>query len=168
MEHLITPNELKSLGRPIGKIDDAKLWAYIAEAEHMYVKPVLGVRLFLDLLEYGENKADYRMLLNGGIFTDENDNVISLMGLKVTLAYYVYAQNVMSGDIQSTRFGLVVKDSDYSSHVSSKERSDLYNNVLEVANSYMGDCVKYCQAKGLLSQAKRKLATGSIIIRKIG
>lgn len=169
MEHLITPNELKSLGRPIGRVEDTKLLAYITETEQLNIKPVLGDKLFLDLLEYGEEKEEYKTLLNGGSYSDNNDNVSSFLGLKVAMSYFVYAQNVMSGDFQSTRYGMVLKDGDFSSHISSKERSDCYNNALEVANHYLKECVRYCRHTGLIQNSKKNtIATGGLIIRKIG
>ena len=91
------------------------------------------------------------------------------MGLRVAISYYVYAQNVMSGDFESTRYGMVLKDSDYSSRMSSKERSDCYNNALEVANTYLKDCLRFCKVKGLVeNKSLSSSRTGSIVIRKIG
>lgn len=169
MEHLITPEEIVNLGRPIGKVDTKKLLAYITETEQMNIKPVLGDDLFLRLLTEYETNAEFQILLNGGAYTDERGNVSSFMGLKTTIAYFVYAQNVMSGDFQSTRYGMVIKDGDYSSHISSKERSDCYNNTLEVANHYLNECVKYCCKKGLINKVnKNVITTGGLTIRKIG
>ena len=170
MEHLITVKEATSLGRPMGgKVGEDKINAYISEVEFMNIKPVLGEKLFLDLLSKGEENADYKLLLNGGSYTDSSNNVCSFPGLKVTIAYFVYAQNLMSGDFQVTRFGTMFKEDDYSSHISSKERSDAYNNTLEVANYYLKECIKYCKVKGLLNTSKKGSAsTGGMTIRKIG
>ena len=127
MELLITPEEVKRLGRPIGNVEESKIKAFIREAEHLSVKPVIGDELYLKLLDKGETEEDYKTLLNGGSYSDSKGNVFSFMGLRVAISYYVYAQNVMSGDFESTRYGMVLKDSDYSSRMSSKERSDCYN-----------------------------------------
>lgn len=169
MELLITPDEIKRLGRPIGNVEESKIIAFIKEAEHMSVKPVIGDELYLKLLEKGDIEEDYKTLLNGGSYTDSRGNVFSFMGLRVAISYYVYAQNVMSGDFESTRYGMVFKDNDYSTRISSKERSDCYGNALEVANTYLKDCLQFCKEKGLIKRASLKNAkTGSIIIRKIG
>lgn len=170
MEHLISPKEAMTLGRPMtGKVDEDKLNAYITEVEQMNIKPVLGDKLFYELLEKGEGKDDYETLLNGGTYTDNNNNLCSLAGLKKTIAYFVYAQNLMSGDFQATRYGTVFKNDDYSSHISSKERSDAYNNTLEVANHYLKECVRYCKVKCLLTSSKKGVvSTGGLTIRKIG
>lgn len=169
-QHLITPNEAKTLGRPItGKLEEDKLNAFITEVEQMNIKPVLGDKLFIDILEKGEENEVYKMLLNGGSYTDSNNNISSFTGLKSTIAYFVYAQNLMSGDLNVTRYGTVFKDDDYSSRISSKERSDAYNNTLEVANYYLKECVKFCKVKGLIQSSKKGVVnSGGMTIRKIG
>lgn len=168
MKHIITLNEVVTLGRPIGKVDDEKLLAYITEAEQLYIKPILGTSLFLKLLNKKLDENSQR-LLDGGIYTDEKGKTQSLVGLKVTLSYFVYAQNVMSGDFQSTRFGMTLKSDDNSTHLSSKERSDCYNNTIEIANSYLRECVAYCKSVGLIQWAGSPCTSfGGITIRKIG
>lgn len=169
MEHIISPEEVVKLGRPIGKVDHDKLTTYIAETEHLYIKPTLGTALFLKLIDEESHDEVLTKLLDGGIYNDHRGNVQTLVGLKTTIAYFVYAQNVMSGDFQSTRYGMVIKDGDFSNHISSKERSDCYNNTLEVANAYLRECVLYCTSVGLIQQAGRaSAALGGITIRKIG
>lgn len=170
MEHIISPDEVVKLGRPIGKVEESKLLAFITEAEQMNIKPALGDALFLKILAEGESNDIYKLLLNGGTYNDCNGEMRSFMGLKVALSYYVYAQNVMTGDFQSTRFGTVLKQGDYSREISSKERSDCYNNALEVAHHYLKECVGYCKTKGLFksNKSRRVVSTGGCIIRKIG
>lgn len=169
MEHLLTASEASTLGRPIGKVDEARLLAYITEAEQMNVKPVLGERLFKRLLDEGDTDETLIMLLGGGTYTDADGQPHTFTGLKTAMAYFVYAQNVMSGDFQSTRFGMVVKNGDYSTALSSKERSDTYNNAIEVASFYLDECVSYCKEMGLFANVRRKsVATNGCTIRKIG
>lgn len=168
--HLITTDEVVSSGRPMGSnIDSERLLAYITETELMYIKPVLGDKLFHDLLEDEEDSNEkFVQLLSGGAYTADG-NVYSFAGLKATISYYVFAKNVMVGDFQTTRYGIVVKDSDYSSHISSADRSACYNDTLEVANKYLQDCVYYCKRIGLLSSvAGSPSSSGSVRIRKIG
>lgn len=171
MNHLIEVSEIKSLGRPIGKhVSEDKLLAFITETEQMNIKPAIGEQLFKDLLEQDCANEEYKILLKGGSYEDECGNLASLMGLKVAISYFVYARNVMTGDFESTRYGMVVKDGDYSTRISAKERSDVYNNTLEVANYYLSECVKYCRVKKLIKSKTNPavVATGGITIRKIG
>lgn len=170
MEHILQPDEVRSLGRPIGKVADEKLTAFITEAEQLHIKPVLGDELFLRLLDENEQGSnDIKKLLNGGTYTDKRERLRSFMGLKVALSYFVYAQNLMSGDIESTRFGSVLKNGDFSTRISSKERSDAYNNAVDVAKAYLKECVEYCMETGLIKTAgKAKISVGGVTIRKIG
>lgn len=170
MRHLITTDELKGLGRPIGKVSNEKLEAFITEAEQLHIKPVLGDALFMRILgEDAETDEDLKLLLQGGTYTDKRKEQKSFMGLKVALSYFVYAQNLMSGDLESTRYGTVFKDGEYSSHISSKERSDAYGNALEVANAYLQESVTFAKDKGLIKGAgRKKYAVGGITIKRIG
>ncbi len=170
MEHLTSPNEVVKLGRPIGgKVDQERMLAYIIEAEQMNIKPVLGDKLMLDILQHGEENEKYQVLLNGGTYTANDGGIYSFVGLKCCVAYFVFAKNVMVGDFQTTRFGTVLKESDYASHISTKERSDCYNDTLEVANSYLRDCLRYCSHVGIpTGNIGSQRASGGIKIRKIG
>lgn len=181
MEHLITAEEVKTSGRPIGKmVDNAKLTSFIAETEQFQIKPVLGDSLYLQIckdLEKEESERDSRIttLLNGGVYEvtncsgDAQKGEHYFGGLKVAISYFVYAQNLMSGDFESTRFGTVLKSDDYSTHISDKQRSDNYNNVMEIANAYLKDCVGYCKSVGLIkTKGHSKINFGGITIRKIG
>ncbi len=169
-KHLINPNEVVNAGRPMGSnIDEERLLAYIGEAEMMNIKPVLGDKLFHALLADEEDANEkYVQLLNGGTYM-VNDEIYSFAGLKSTISYYVFAKNVMVGDFQPTRYGMVMKESDFSSHISTAERSACYNDTLEIANSYLQDCIDYCKRVGILSdRIGRASASGGIKIRKIG
>lgn len=197
--HLITVEVLRRKGRPLGKVSNEQLEAYIEEVEQLYIKPTLGDKLFLDLLFKNYDGADsrYNTLLDGGTYREEEKecgcfkearkeveneeaedeeaedemppDTRYLTGLRTAISYFVYAQNIMTGDFQSTRYGMVMKENDYSSHLSNKDRSDAYNNALEVANNYLRECVQYCKKVGLIKTSRRSsYGSGSIRIRKIG
>lgn len=189
--HLITVEVLRSKGRPLGRVSNEQLEAYIEEVEQLYIKPTLGDKLFLTLIFHNYDEADlrYGTLLDGGTYREEEKecgcssvpeeveeneeeelpDTRYLTGLRTAISYFVYAQNIMTGDFQSTRYGMVMKENDYSSHLSSKDRSDAYNNALEVANNYLRECVQYCKKVGLIKTSRRSsYGSGSIRIRKIG
>ena len=65
----------------------------------------------------------------------------------MAISYFVYAQYVMDGDFQLTRAGVVIKDNSYSSHISSKERSDCYNNALTAANGFLNEVKDFIRDK---------------------
>lgn len=150
-------------------IDEERVLAYITETEMMYVKPVLGDKLFHLLLDKtNREKEVFKTLLDGGTYQYQDD-YYSFAGLKAAISYFVFAKNVMVGDYQSTRYGIVMKDGDYSSHISSAQRSACYNDSLEVANAYLQDCIDYCKRKELITNGVGKsTASGGIKIKKIG
>lgn len=179
MEHLITIEELRQLGRPISnQIDDEKILSYIYETERLSIKPVLGDELFAKVLKaasqwkQGDIEEDIKMLLNGGEYTDCNGQYHIFSGLRMAMSYFVYAQYVMDGDFQLTRAGVVIKNSDYSSHVSSKERSDCYNNALAAAQGFLAEVKEYIRHAFPEYWKKRGSNAGSphnaITIKKIG
>ena len=178
-KHIITIEQLKKCGRPIGKmVDSTKLEAFITEVEQLYIKPAMGESLFLRIQEEiaKENIEDSKLkiLLDGGIYKEKdfgksNDNIHSIMGLRITISYYVYAQYVMCSDIESTRYGLSIKNDEYSNHISDKSRSSLYNSSIEIAKGYLKECISFCKISGLSKEeGKSKINIGGCTIRKIG
>ena len=179
MEHLITIEELRQLGRPISQqIDDEKLLSYIYETERLSIKPVLGDELFARVpkaaaeWEQGKIEEDMKKLLDGGEYTDCNGQYHIFSGLRMAMSYFVYAQYVMDGDFQLTRAGVVMKNSDYSSHVSSKERSDCYNNALAAAQGFLNETMGYVRFAFPDCYRQRRGNAGSphnaITVKKIG
>lgn len=178
MKHIVTTAEIRDLGRPISsKVDEDKLLSYIYETERLNVKPTLGDKLFAKVLEYlnneqGDKDENLEILLNGGEYTDKRDDFHMLSGLKMAISYFVYAQYVMDGDFQLTRAGVVIKDNSYSSHISSKERSDCYNNALTAANGFLNEVKDFIRDKFPQYYRQRNkpglIPTNSIVIRKIG
>lgn len=171
MNTLITHNEAKILGRPIGDIKVEKLMSYIAEVEQTQIKPVLGDTLFLALhVDDREPDDVYDMLLSGGVYKDCKGTDRYFSGLKVTIAYFVYVKTLMSGDIESTRYGFVLKEDQYSQHISTAARSAAYNEAMEVAQAYLRECLEFCLTKQLIvrGEQRKSAAAGGCIIRKIG
>lgn len=184
-KQLITAEQIKSLGRPIGKMVAAdKINAYINEAEKLHIKPLLGDNLYLSLLESLEDDTSdlkdgtderLKILLDGGVYdeSDYDNNIPSnrhqLEGLRVALSYFVYAENTMSGDFESTRFGTVTTNNNFSSHISRNYRSDLYNNAIDKAKAFMDECIVFCKISGLIKGKRAsKVNIGGCTIRKIG
>lgn len=182
---IITLNEARTKGRPIGKVADDKLRAIVTEVEQTIIRPALGDELYMYLCSCTEDGYEMpfesctipspqdkerlkETLLEGGVYTI-NEKPIYFVGLKTTEAYFVYAQIVMSGDFESSRFGMVVKNGDYSDHISNKERSDLYNQMTFTANAYLGDCVRFCKSNRIKTKSGDSLhTTTGCVIHKIG
>lgn len=177
-EHIISVQEVRDMGRPISpKVDQEKLLSYIYETERLTLKPVLGDELFKMLVtgatneEKGLTEEVRDIILDGGEYTDCRGRFHIISGLKVAVSYFVYAQYVMDGDFQLTRAGVVVKDGAYSQQVSSKERSDCYNNALTAARGFLDEVVMFIKRKLPAFTVHGKAGSSlhkSIIIKKIG
>lgn len=171
MNYIISVSEAKTLGRPIGKVSDDKIVAFITEVEQTIVRPRLGDTLFMRLMNE-ERSEDLDLLLSGGKYETKCGDMRVFTGLKTAVAYYTYAQNVRAGDFESTRYGMMLKDGDYSQHISQKERNIAANSATAVADAYLQECVLYCKEKGLIAPREKKAnnlhVTTGCIIHKIG
>lgn len=140
-KYLITIEEVMSLARDMSQhIDKPKIEVYLRESEYIDIKSALGDALFLDVKEHSEK---YSTLLDGGVYETECGVKKMFAGLKIALAYYTFARVVKNGDGNVTRFGLVKKESEYSSHADLKEKMIAYNDAFDVANQYLKECVIY-------------------------
>lgn len=169
MAHIINIEEAKTLARPL-IMHDEKVEAFIQEVEQTQIKPAIGDLLFFDLQDPEKIETDlYSVLLSGGSFTDRSGQYRTFSGLKVATAYLVYVKTIMAGDVESTRYGFMQKDGQYSQHISTAQRSAAYNDAMEVAQCYLRECIDYCKNKGLIKNATRKGASyAGCVIRKIG
>ena len=168
-ETIITVEEARTLARPLSMNDD-KVRPYIVEVEQTQIKQSLGASLFRDLHnEEIANKEVLSVLLNGGEYEDSCGNLRIFAGLKVAVAYLVYVKSLMSGDIESTRYGFMQKDGQYSQHISNEQRSAAYNEAMEIAQCYLKECMDYCKSKKLIKplESRRGIANAGCIIRKI-
>nr|DAN89907.1 MAG TPA: hypothetical protein [Caudoviricetes sp.] len=169
MNHLITVDEAKTLGRIIGRhVDDDDILSYINETEQIDIKKALGDKLFMDVLENEGGKYD--ILLKGGSYTSKDNIVHTFVGLKIAMSYYVYGRFVKNAYIQADRFGAVIKDGEYSSQPSAKERSDCYNDAFQVAYTYLQECLNYINTMFPSGNCgdKKYIKSNRVIIRKIG
>lgn len=140
-QYLITTDELRSLARDMSQhVDKNRIEVYIRESENIDIKSALGDALFLDVKEYPDK---YNELLFGGVYEDRCGIKKTFSGLRIALAYYTYARIVKNGDSNVTRYGLVNKDSEYSSRPDIKEKIIAYNDAFSVANMYLKECVAY-------------------------
>ena len=81
---------------------------HIDDAELVDIKPLLGEKLFLDMVANASD-AKYLELLNGGNY--EYDNfTFSHPGIKRVLIEFAYARITFFGNEKSTPFGLVEKN----------------------------------------------------------
>lgn len=184
MDTIITINEAKTLSRPIGKVADDKILAFISEVENTIIRKTIGDAFYVKLADIEkkggvwdhtfddtfeeEERNNLSLLLYGGIYFDDCGKAHVVTGLKKTIAYYVYALNVRAGDFESTRYGMMLKEGQYSSHISSRERDTAANSATEVANTYLQECIEFGKAKKFITDEGTSLnITSGCIIKKI-
>lgn len=159
IKHLITPAEFAELARPVSiHLDDNDVQAFINECERMYIIPAVG---------YGNFKAAVTdttwditfddtfkpaTVINGGEWTltrghecqcDTEENELQYcVGLKTTLAYFVYAKMARADGAIYSRSGFMQHDDKYAHHVDDRLIKQ-YNDVMTIAEKYLGDCMRY-------------------------
>ena len=167
MKTIATPEEVRQRGRQIGKIDDSKLQAFIHEVEMNNVRKCIGDKLYIQLTSTEPLSEPLATLVNGGTYTYEGlDNI--LVGLKTAISYYVYAQNALTGDFVSTRYGMRIKEDDYSQGITQKDRANIAGSATQIADAYMRECLDYCKKMGIeIDNGSSMRITAGCIIRKV-
>jgi len=102
---LITRSDIALYKQISQTVYDDVLNAVIIEAQIQDLAPLLGERLFNDLLI---NTVDYNDLLDGGTYTYKGI-LYSNYGLKAVLSYYTYARYQMFGGVIDTPFSQIEK-----------------------------------------------------------
>lgn len=135
----ITPQDISLLARPC-YADEAKVLAYIYEAEQNNIKPKIGDDLFLRLKD-GENS----LLLDGGTY-EKNGKRYYLNGIKKALAYYAYSRLLESGSVNLTRQGVVNRRSDDANAVNEDNIIKISRETYAIADRYMQEIMDYLGA----------------------
>lgn len=102
---LITKSEIQEFKQISNSINSDKLNQIIKEAQFNDLLPLLGERLYNDLMV---NTVNYADLLDGSVYTVNNITYTNY-GLKAVLAHYVYARYAMFGDVIDNPFGMTTK-----------------------------------------------------------
>lgn len=135
----ITPQDISLLARPC-YADEAKVLAYIYEAEQNNIKPKIGDDLFLRLKD-GENS----LLLEGGTY-EKNGKRYQLNGIKKALAYYAYSRLLESGSVNLTRQGVVNRRSDTADAADEDNIIKISRETYAIADRYMQEIMDYLGA----------------------
>ena len=146
---IITTAEARTLGRPIGQaVADNKIQSFINEAEQQ-VKRYIGGNLYHEINDPANQSVEpYKTLLNGGEY-QSGGNWRSFRGLKAAAAYLVDAKMMMTGDIESTRYGYVQKQGEHSDHISERRLSAAYNEITEEAQRALKEAMAFARNAGL-------------------
>lgn len=148
---ILTTSEARTLGRPIGQaVADNKIQAFINEAEQQ-VKRYIGGNLYHDINDPANQAIEpYKTLLSGGDYQD-GDRWRNFRGLKVATAYLVDAKMMMTGDIESTRYGYVQKQGEHSDHINERRLSSAYNEITAEAQQALKEAMLFARHANLLA-----------------
>ena len=102
---LITRDEIREYKQISKTANDDRLNDIIIQVQINEIRPLIGERLFNDILT---NPVNYSDLLNGSTY-DHKGVTYQNYGLKSVIAYYVDAYWKMFGDVTSTPYGNVTK-----------------------------------------------------------
>ena len=140
---LLTYNELQAI-KPISANNAGKFDQLIIETEIKDLKPLLGYEFYQDLMSNPDTEANGK-LLDGGTFT-VNGITYSFAGLKSVIAYFFYANYVMTSWYADTFTGFVTKSNEDSQPASQGDKKNLRDLAVETALQYWEDCKKYIEA----------------------
>lgn len=131
MQNLVTAKEVALLARPISSgTSEAKIETYTREVEQLYIKPILGVEMLVDILSQDDltmTQATRRLLYGDATFA----------GLKTAVAYYAWARIVKNNSVNVTRHGVVIKNDEQSHSIDFKSILKIHDEAVEYADKCM-------------------------------
>lgn len=137
---ILTTQEFLNMGFPISDdIDTYRIQLSIDTVEGTCIKDALTNEHYLDLVNNPSSTTNY-ILLNGGTIDD-----IYYLGLKKAIGYITFAW-LMSSSYQVTRYGTVLKRSEFSDNKVSIDEDDLNiatRRYLEVGIRLLKETMKY-------------------------
>ncbi len=167
-KHLITPDEVKQLSRPIsGHVNDDDVIRFTDETEQMDVIPAIGTELYLALLD-GPADDRYRVLMDGGVYDGSDGKKHIFKGLKVAIAYYVYARLIKNDGRILSESGFLSHNDEYGSKPDDKQKYVSYNDTLNVAKKYLADVLEYLKLTDNTFDKNAKVRNNGVRITAIG
>lgn len=154
---LVNRNDISKYKQISQTVYDDVLDSIVIETQIQDIAPLLGERLFNDILS---NPNSYDDLLNGGTYTYKSITYTNY-GLKAVISYYVYARYMMFGSVIDTPFSAIEKlEGAESRPITDKTKKDLYqlnrdsafaiwksvqNYLIRTENALYEDCS--CESK---------------------
>lgn len=118
------------------------LYPYILASQNLDIKPVLGNALMTDLLT-NRTESKYRTLLEGGTYTDANNNTVTFQGLIAALSVFTYARYMFTKNAVDTPFGMVSKTVDNSTPTDAKLIMSIASAKRNEGGAYLNECIDF-------------------------
>ena len=155
--------------RPIAEnlLDEKRLLPYMQESETIYLKPLISPLFYKELSDYVayinqvidpenpivlEHNAEFDILLNGGLYDNNESEVI---GLTEALGYLTYARFVANQQVNVTAFGVVSKKTDYSDPIDEKTLVRVTKDAENIGKEYLRQCIEYMKFIGKIRIDKK-------------
>ena len=125
--------------RPIAENvnDDKRINPYIEEAEKLFVIPNIGASTYKAI---AADKMAFATLLDGGYYDDDKQY---FSGLYEAIGYLAYSRFVRNQPVNSTAFGIVAKQGQFSEQVDSKTLISVANDAEKIGLQYLKECVDF-------------------------
>ena len=139
MQPLITRSDIARYKQIAKTPHDDKLNEQIIDAQLLDVQPLIGESLFNKILAAPLAYAD---LMDGGIY--EHDGIsYTNYGLKMVLAYFIYARYIMFASAIDTPFSVVEKLNDNSRPLEASAKKTIYTLNREAAQQVWDNVRNY-------------------------
>lgn len=135
---IITSVNIRAV-RPIAEnVDDAKrLEPYIEECTNLYFIPAIGAAKFKEI---EDDMSQFKLLLDGGYYDEDKKH---FAGLNQAMGYLVYSRIVRNNQVNTTAFGVVLKQGQFSEQADEETIIRISNDAEKIGMKYLQECVDY-------------------------
>lgn len=174
-KQLITVEQFRELARPTSvHLDEDEVKSYIRECEDANIIPAIGYDRFKAATEQGDwgdsvldgfspdvflDGGEYKVTENSPCGNETKAKTKYTSGIRKALAYFAYARLYRAdGTIVSRAGGMRHRD-DYSDHVQDSGGNKQYNDIMEMAESYLSSALEYLKAYTRKGEVKPQRGT---------
>lgn len=175
-KHLLTADTWPNYTRAVSvHLDAEEVERWIDECEQLFIVPAIGGDLFLRLAE-GEGLTEQEVkLLEGGKHEGTGTGCVCMgtvtglfKGLRWALGYFVLAKMIRNDGGMLSRGGFFRHDDEHGSHLDDKNNVNRYNDVMNVAETYLNGALLYGKETGLIACGGGKVRGSRVRIMAVG
>lgn len=124
---------------------------YITKAQDLDLKPFLGYALYYDFIKHFDETGtlnddapqQYKDLLNGSEYLDNNGHIVLYEGLLPTLLYFAFARFIEADAVRYTSNGPLTKHHDNSDAITPQYLVKLVQQQRSTANAHANEVEKF-------------------------
>ena len=142
---LINKQDIENYREISRSVKDNKINPHIEDAQYLDLRPLLGERLYQDLVK-NTTDSKYVDLMDGGEYTI-GDNTYNNPGIKKVLSIFAYARYILFGSYTDTGFGLVQKSNQDSTPVPDAGKRNIHTKDRDTAMQYWFEVANFLNRK---------------------